>query len=259
MNRIQMLLQHAVPSVLGLARLAVSTPVFTAKLFVMRTFFFLARRLPFNLRDPHGFPINSHYALISYWDFFVERALQDEAWMSGFRREPNPVAIDVGANAGTFSYLLTRLNTGAEIYSFEPLPDLERSLREVEKISGNTFHIYNAACGQERGKAVLWANDSGDTDARLAAVGKAGKKRSFDVEVLPLDDVIQAKEIFLLKIDTQGFEVGVLKGAHNILERTRYIIIEVCSADELARVQAALGKKWHGRSLSACDFLFSRI
>jgi FkbM family methyltransferase len=258
MNRFQHLIKNAGPSVSGLARLAVSAPVFAAKLLVLRSLFFLTRRSLFHLRDPHGFPINSHYALISYWDFFVERALQDDAWIGGFCSQPHPVAIDVGANAGTFSYLLTRLNPGAEIYAFEPLPDLERNLREVEAISSNAFHIYSAACGRERGKAVLFADDSGDTGAHLNEVKRGEGRRSFNVEVLPLDEIIKAEDIYLLKIDAEGYDAFVLEGARRTLSRTHYLIIEAGTPVEFDQIQTILGEKWHATRLSSVDFLFSQ-
>jgi len=52
-----------------------------------------------------------------------------------------------------------------------------------------------------------------------------------DVEVKPLDvalpPLLGDEWIDLLKVDVEGLEVEVLKGASNLLERTRYIIVEV--------------------------------
>ena len=249
---------HGLPSLGGWLRMATKSPFFAAKLLALRMGFFVTRRLLFNLRDARGFAINSHYALISYWDFFIERALQDDSWTSGFRSEPHPVAIDVGANAGMFSYLLATLNPRAEIYAFEPLPDLERSIRNVQVISGNTFHVFSAACGREQGKSVLCAEDCGDTDARLAEVGEGTKKKRFEVQVLAVDDVVETQEVFLMKIDTQGYEIPVLEGARRTLACTRHLIVEANCGAELSRIQKTLGPAWQGRPLSPCDFLFSR-
>lgn len=59
------------------------------------------------------------------------------------------------------------------------------------------------------------------------------------MEALPLDDImsdvsnkypkLEVKEIKLVKIDVEGAEVEVLKGAMHILQRTKYVIFEATS------------------------------
>ena len=258
MNRFDHLRANARSSLLGWFRLAARSPFFAIRLLVLRAGFFATRRLLFVLRDPRGFRIDGRHPLISYWDFFVQGALQDEEWVSEFRRHPHPVAVDIGANAGMFSYLLTGLNPKAEIYAFEPLPLMAESLRRVQEVSGNTFHIFSAACGPARGEATLCADDPGDTDARLAVVGEGAKTQRIKVPVLPVDEMVQAREILLMKIDTQGYEIPVLQGARQTLNRTRYLILEIVDEDELGRMQSVLGPEWHARRITVCDFLFSR-
>lgn len=52
-----------------------------------------------------------------------------------------------------------------------------------------------------------------------------------EVEVAPLDEIVEElglsdRAVRLLKIDVEGSEVEVLKGALNVLQRTDYIIFE---------------------------------
>jgi len=106
---------------------------------------------------------------------------------------------------------------------------------------------------------VLCAEDRGDTDAQLAVVGGEQKKNRFKVPVLAVDDMVMAQEIFLMKIDTQGYEVQVLEGARRTLDRTRFLIVEINDESELGKVQETLGGAWRGRRLTTCDFLFSKV
>lgn len=258
MDFIRVLIAHGVPSIIGWTRMAMKSPVLAVRLLALRLGFLFTRRLLFTFRDQNGFLITSHYELISYWDFFVERALQDDAWVSEFRSEPHPVAVDVGANAGLFSYLLTTLNPRVEIYAFEPLPALEENIRKIQGLSSNALHFFSAACGREPGRSALCADDRGDTDAQLGVVTTGTKKLSFEVQVLAVDDVVDADQVFLMKIDTQGYEIPVLEGARQTLSRTRHVIVEVGDSSALSQIQNILGPAWKARMLTTCDYLFSR-
>ena len=47
------------------------------------------------------------------------------------------------------------------------------------------------------------------------------------VDVYPLDEMIASEHIDLLKIDVEGAEIEVLKGADKVLKRTKYVMVEV--------------------------------
>jgi FkbM family methyltransferase len=48
-----------------------------------------------------------------------------------------------------------------------------------------------------------------------------------EVEMKPLDEIINEESIDLMKIDAEGVEDLVLEGAKNLLKRTKMVIIEI--------------------------------
>lgn len=80
----------------------------------------------------------------------------------------------------------------------------------------------------------------------------------FDVPVVTLDDEIHEPEILLMKVDTEHYELMVLKGAGQVLARTRFLILEVHRPEQLATIQTHLGPAWSCRRLTAADYLFTQ-
>lgn len=228
-NRYTHALWRAVPSCLGFARFWVRHPVFAFKLLYARAFYFAMRRLPCPVRDPYGFVILTDMALISYWDFVIERNMRRvrSTWWADLSAMQHPVCIDVGANAGVFSYLLTRCNPTVEIYAFEPQEEPRNSLLQIHQHAHGGFHV------------------------SFFGVGDG---------ILPkLDASIPTTvQIALLKIDTDGGDYNVLLGASETLKRTRRIIIEVTDPVELMKVRSLLVREWTCQRISCIDYLFVR-
>jgi hypothetical protein len=74
--------------------------------------------------------------------------------------------------------------------------------------------------------------------------GKLAREAKCHVEVKPLDSAIMPllgdEWIDLLKIDVEGFEVEVIKGALNLLKRTRHVIVEVIPSTD-SKMNEVLG------------------
>lgn len=154
--------------------------------------------------------------------------------MDWFEPKHGQFVVDAGAHIGT--YTLRAAIRGARVVAFEPNPETYRIL--IANISLNrlgTVSAHNIALGSARGSARL----------RLPPVylGRASISREIEggsaVEVLvsPLDDELSATEktrIDWLKVDVEGYEVELLRGAPRVLGRTRRIILEVEHGNESA-------------------------
>jgi FkbM family methyltransferase len=151
---------------------------------------------------------------------------------------PGDTVIDAGANIG-YMTLLAAVATGekGKVFAFEPHPALfaivEKnisSLRQGFRISATDLH--NTALGELSGKAELILPDGFDSNdgvAHIAAVsGSALGTRSIQIQVETLDDVLRETTATVLKIDVEGYEFQVLRGAVRALEerRIRHIIFE---------------------------------
>lgn len=256
MNKIRMGMLHFVPFLIGFPRYFIRYPVFSLRLLFLRTIFFLTNKLLFPLRDVYGFTISNHHMLISYWAFFVERELYQAEWVNEFRLAKQPVAIDVGANAGVFSHWLVTLNSDVKLYMYEPLPMVSEHLQDMKRKRDGLITFYSAACGDTPGNTTLFFSVSGDTDASLISTGSETMK--MNVPMVTLDTTVVDNDIFIIKIDTQGYELNVLLGGVQTVENARYLMLELMTTDELDRVTKHLGAKWKRKKISAIDYLFYR-
>jgi FkbM family methyltransferase len=137
-----------------------------------------------------------------------------------------PVLLDVGANHGAYARYMHALSPQARIYAFEPHPRTFENLRaRLAGLPGVT--PVNAAMGAASGRLQLFdfAGADGSTQASLdeAAVKFfGGETIAHDVAVTTIDEFMAEQgiaEIDLLKIDTEGFDLAVLKGARDALAR----------------------------------------
>jgi FkbM family methyltransferase len=142
------------------------------------------------------------------------------------------IFVDVGANVGGFSVRAVKI--GAKVISVEPSPDNYYVLKSnLELNQCGTFHALNIAAGGKEATKQLYGNNS--TVGYTLKQGK-GKQIKCLVEVKPLDialkPLLDEDWIDLLKVDVEGLEVEVLKGAGDLLMRTRNVIVEVIPSTE---------------------------
>ncbi len=139
--------------------------------------------------------------------------------------------IDVGANEGQFAFMARYCWNQAQIDCFEPdigaLSQLQKNHSSDDRIKS-----YNCAIGSEPGELLL---NLGETSAQNSLLHEYGKttKGSIVVPIKTLDEIYGVSElgISLLKIDVQGYELEVLKGASDLLKRTNFVLLEVSLAD----------------------------
>ena len=125
--------------------------------------------------------------------------------------------LDVGANVGTYTIWAAEL--GAEVIALEPAPDTFRLLQENIALNGYLVTALRAAagdhCGTARFTAGLDAANSLDPDG--AAV----------TELVTVDSVIGDRRVTGMKVDVEGFEIDVLRGAAAALAQQRIGLIQV--------------------------------
>lgn len=143
--------------------------------------------------------------------------------------------IDVGANMGQFAFAAAQRFPMAEIYCFEPVPDVCRILKDNLKNSPK-IHVNNCAIGNENGKVPFYRNEFTLASSALPMHEKnvhtnCDAKRSdiIEVDIFRMDDFpsLHIREPVLLKLDVQGYEKNALRGAEKILKRIDYIVLEM--------------------------------
>lgn len=156
----------------------------------------------------------------------------------GVLRLLQPDAIlDIGANRGQFALLMRELHPAVPVASFEPLRGEARIFRDV--FAGDpAVTLHEHALGEEAGSAVIHVSgraDSssllpiGDLQSRLyPATAEVGQS---EIPVRRLDDLPEVWRPYrhiLCKLDVQGFELPVLRGAAEALRHCEWVYAE-CS------------------------------
>ena len=140
--------------------------------------------------------------------------------------------IDVGSNKGQFGLIARKFFPNIKIHSFEPQLD---ELNKQKKILGNNnLSYYNIALGNNEKTSEIYITKRKDSSSLLKPVETANKKyltkETKKIKVQKLNNISILKNIerpSILKLDVQGFELEVLKGADQLLNIIDYIIAEV--------------------------------
>ena len=138
---------------------------------------------------------------------------------------------DVGANVGQSarSYLVNFRN--AEIYCFEPVTATHRQL-EARLHGYPNVRTFQLALGAERGSGTMVLEGQSEMFFLRRGAGELAAAADIPVEEVPVEtlDGFCEREgigrINYLKIDTEGADLDVLKGAESMLSRQRVDIIE---------------------------------
>lgn len=140
--------------------------------------------------------------------------------------------LDVGANIGSYCSFLNHEYPLCRIYAFEPHPATYQIL--LKNTDASDIKTFNLAVGASEGSLALYdyANNDGSLHASLhnGVIEQIHKSIAIEhqVKVISLDHFAKEQgidQISLLKIDTEGHEFEVLKGAPTLLKSGRIEII----------------------------------
>jgi FkbM family methyltransferase len=144
--------------------------------------------------------------------------------------------IDVGAYIGGYSVRALRKNV--DVYAIEVNPKNFELLSSNLKMNcqDSTAISYNIAAGSRKETKALYMAASRDGFLTSSLVGADGRDFVGEIEVYPLDDLFlheNLKKPIFVKIDVEGFELDVIKGAKHILMETDYVMVEVSNETRL--------------------------
>lgn len=163
----------------------------------------------------------------------MPRLTPQRAW---FQQAGIQTVLDVGSYIGSFAYAIRHILPQAHITSFEPLQD--NYTRLVKNLSplGN-FQAFNTAIGEHAGELEFHRSEFSPSSSALEmgelhrqAFPQTANATTLRVPVARLDDYLDRINMtppVLLKIDVQGYEDAVLRGAGQVLKQVDYLEIEV--------------------------------
>jgi FkbM family methyltransferase len=148
------------------------------------------------------------------------------------------VVFDVGANVGYFSESLLAHQPWAYLHAFEPLPDARTQLADALAPYGEGIVINAAALGAEKGERRFRVSRFGEASSFFENGSILERKvYGIDFETVAIIPVVvdtvagymrdhAIGRVDLLKLDVQGFELEVLKGAEQVLDRIDAVYCE---------------------------------
>ena len=214
------------------------------------------------------------YMLYNVNDSYVGRSVEhygewspgETALLGRFCR-PGHYVVDVGAYIGSHTLAVARLvgNRG-RVFAFEPQRIVAQVLAANVALNSLTnVHTYQLGLGAEDG--TLWLRDIdysqdgnfGGMSLAAAACPESDPRPKYRVGMVRLDDFYDQHRLDLIKVDVQGMEVDVLRGAAGLVRRHKPIIYtendEAQKSPELIRLIRSYGYRcyWHFPPLYSPD------
>ncbi|MEO6596455.1 MAG: FkbM family methyltransferase [Planctomycetota bacterium] len=165
------------------------------------------------------------------------------------------VVVDVGGNIGTTALSFAASVPRGHVHVFEPsremLPILRRNL-ELSAVRNVSVHAFGLSDAPSRGRLqVATAGNPGSAFFVVDGVDRVAPPAVDRIEVKCLDEVLAAvPRLDFVKIDVEGYELRVLRGAAALLARHRPAVLFEVNESALQRAATS------GREV--CDFLLER-
>jgi FkbM family methyltransferase len=174
----------------------------------------------------------AHYQSLN-WKTLSRSEFDAELLLLEFLLNKNSVFFDIGTNKGEYAYYAEKLMNPENIYLFEPEKKLNKQLQAIF----NNCQVDNLALSDNKGTHQFKIPViNGVVDNCLSSLEIDNKEDNetetivYEVKTDTLDNFTREKNILpdLIKIDVEGHELSVLKGAENFIsEHHPTLIIEI--------------------------------
>ncbi|MGW7419863.1 FkbM family methyltransferase [Streptomyces sp. NPDC054813] len=192
------------------------------------------------------FPYRGYVEIDSpYCPPFVMFCVNDDAvamdtlWNGKFGYEPGTLATwsrlaarsatiaDVGAHVGYFSMIAAHAAPKAKVHSFEPVDQIHSRLSVNVRSNGvQNVKLHQAGVSSEPGWADISVRFSGNLLSTGSTLeGAAPDAQLKRIQLVTLDEVFADTKLDLVKIDVEGHEMSVLRGARQVLRRDRPTLV----------------------------------
>jgi FkbM family methyltransferase len=152
------------------------------------------------------------------------------------------LAIDVGANIGNHSIFM-RSFLSDYLIAIEPNAKILPFLRRNLSMNINNYAIYDCAVGEANATATLVLPEGAKNNIGMARVSFNGNGNT--VQIYPLDSIVDKWQqsrreqcnVSVIKIDVEGMELAVLKGAVKTITKYKpHIFVEAATAEEYRKL-----------------------
>ena len=167
-----------------------------------------------------------------------EMLIQDGV-LAAWKKQPSTVVplvvFDVGANIGDWSKaLLQQLTTQSidahvDLFSFEPVPSTAKTLRENLPSNNPCLHIEEIALSSSVGSAEIFVVAANAGTNSLHADPGASRQAPVVIKLTTATDFCDNRgigHVHLLKCDTEGHDMEVIRGALPLLQTGRISVLQ---------------------------------
>ena len=149
------------------------------------------------------------------------------------------LVLDVGANIGNHTFYLASV-VGCKVVAFEPNPVLAEPF--VKSIDLNSLSdrvtLIQKGVGAVTAKAVFAESKPDNLGAQALSMVDGSESSTASIDVIPLDSLTFEDSVAAIKIDVEGMELDVLKGAIGLLKKDRPgLFIEAQTEQEFVQIQ----------------------
>ena len=138
--------------------------------------------------------------------------------------------LDIGAHQGFWTIGMKQIYNNSKYYLFEA-----NDYNELNKFNNdNNVKVYNNIVLNDKIEEIDWYCINGTGDSMFKEKTKhyincnSIKRETIDLNTHILkNNLFQESKNILIKIDCQGAEISILKGASSILEKTDFILLEI--------------------------------
>ena len=181
------------------------------------------------------------------------------AELFGHLVRPGDRCVDVGANVGVHTVRLARLaDRDGEVIAIEPDPEVARRARRNIALNGlSNVRVIDAAASARAGQMPLYRPSPRDTNRARASLMhyRYLTGPTTTVPVVTIDDLCAGAPVALIKIDVEGHEAAVVRGAADTIARHAPSIVFEYAPELLADVAAQTPFGW----LAERGYLLLRI
>ena len=173
-----------------------------------------------------------HYQSLN-WKSLSKSDFDAELLLLEFLLKKDSILFDIGSNKGEYAYYAEKIINPNKIYLFEPEKKLNKQLKAIF----NACHIYDIALSDSKGiHQFKIPIINGVVDNCLSSLEIKNKEDNeteaiiYNVKTDTLDNFTKENSIFpdVIKIDVEGHELSVLKGAKNYIKQHHpTLIIEI--------------------------------
>jgi FkbM family methyltransferase len=166
----------------------------------------------------------------------INNMVDGEKWLYSLFKKLHSLkkgsVIDVGINIGQTLIKFKSIDKEIDYYGFEPNPSCIYYAHQLTKVNKfNNVKIYPVGLADAKSLLTLYADNEIASGASILEKFRENYKANFkySIPVWNFDDIdIETKEVSIVKIDVEGFELEVFKGMSNLLLQSRpYIVCEI--------------------------------